>query len=57
LPAFILLILIRRGALLRAPIVSTYLRAYRRATLLRTQDETAKQLAKLDEIEGRKAAT
>jgi hypothetical protein len=43
--------------LLRAPILSTYLRAYRRASLLRVQDETAKQLAKLDEIEGRKAAT
>src|SRR5262245_4359487 len=55
LPALLLLILVLRGVLLRAPILSTYLRAYRRATLLRTRDETAKQLAKLDDIEGRKA--
>lgn len=56
LPAVILLLLIRRGALLRAPVISPFLRAYRRAMLLRARDETAKQLSKLDEIEGRKAA-
>lgn len=56
LPAFILLIVIRRGALLKAPVLSTYLRAYRRATLLKTRDDTTKALAKLDEIEGRRAA-
>ena len=55
LPVVVLLILIRRGALLRAPILSPYLRAYRRAMLLRTRDETQKQLTKLDEIEGRGA--
>ncbi len=57
LPAVLLLILIRRGALLRAPLLSTYLRAYRRATLLKTRDDTEKALAKLDAIEGRRAAT
>ncbi|MGE0595193.1 MAG: hypothetical protein AB7P07_02405 [Hyphomonadaceae bacterium] len=56
LPALILLIVIRRGALLKAPVVKTYLRAYRRASLLKTRDEAEKQLAKLDEIEGRRAA-
>lgn len=54
LPAFLLLILIRRGALLKAPVVKTYLRAYRRASLLKARDDANKQLAKLDEIEGRK---
>jgi hypothetical protein len=56
LPALLLLIVIRRGALLKAPVLSTYLRAYRRASLLKTRDDANKQLAKLDVIEGRKAA-
>lgn len=55
LPALVLLILIRRGALLRAPIVSPFLRAFRRASLLKARDDVAKQLAKLDMIEGRGA--
>jgi hypothetical protein len=55
LPALFLLIVIRRGALLRAPFISRYMRAYRRALLLRTRDEAIKQLGKLDVIEGRKA--
>lgn len=55
LPAFILLILIRRGALLRAPIVSPFLRAFRRASLLKARDDAVRQLAKLDLIEGRGA--
>ena len=56
LPALLLLIVIRRGALLKAPVLKTYLRAYRRATLLKARDDANKSLAKLDEIEGRKAA-
>ncbi|MGQ0531170.1 MAG: hypothetical protein ACT4OF_00580 [Caulobacteraceae bacterium] len=56
LPALLLLILIRRGALLKTPVLSTYLRAYRRATLLKARDDANKALAKLDEIEGRGAA-
>lgn len=55
LPAFLMLIVIRRGALLRAPIVSPYLRAYRRAGLLRARDEANKALGKLDDLEGRRA--
>ncbi len=54
LPALLILIMIRRGALLKAPVISTYLRAYRRATLLKARDDAVKQLAKLDEIEGRR---
>lgn len=56
LPALLMLIIIRRGALLKAPVLSTYLRAYRRASLLKTRDDANKGLAKLDEIEGRRAA-
>lgn len=56
LPAFILLIIIRRGALLKVPVLKTYLRAYRRASLLKTRDDANKHLARLDEIEGRKKA-
>jgi hypothetical protein len=56
LPAFILLILIRRGALLRAPLISPFLRAYRRASLLKARDDAGKALTKLDIMEGRGAA-
>lgn len=54
-PALLMLIVIRRGALLKAPVLKTYLRAYRRASLLKTRDDATKALAKLDEIEGRRA--
>lgn len=56
LPALLLLITIRRGGLLRAPFIKTYLRAFRRASLLKARDDANKQLAKLDAIEGRGAA-
>jgi hypothetical protein len=56
LPAFLLLWTIRRGAMLKAPYVKTYLRAYRRASLLKQRDDANRALAKLDVIEGRKAA-
>jgi len=55
LPAILLLIAVRRGALLKAPILSKYLRAYRRASLLKSRSDVDKALSKLDEIEGRKA--
>ncbi len=55
-PAFLMLVIIRRGALLKMPVLSTYLRAYRRASLLKSRDDANKALAKLDEIEGRRAA-
>lgn len=56
LPALLLLIVIRRGALLRVPVLSTYLRAYRRASLLKARDDANRSLAKLDEIEGRRVS-
>lgn len=56
LPGFLLLITVRRGALLKAPLLSTYLRAYRRASLLKQRDDAVKNLAKLDVIEDRRAA-
>ena len=55
LPAFLLLVTIRRGALLKMPVLSTYLPAYRRASLLKARDDADKALAKLDEIEGRRS--
>lgn len=55
-PAILMLIVIRRGALLKAPVLSKYLRAYRRAGLLKARDDANKALAKLDEIEGRRVA-
>lgn len=55
-PALLMLIVIRRGALLKVPVLKTYLRAYRRASLLKTRDDANKALAKLDEIEGKAAA-
>jgi hypothetical protein len=56
-PALLLLIVIRRGALLKAPVLKTYLRAYRRATLLKMRDDANKNLAKLDAIEGRRRSS
>ncbi len=57
IPALLMLIVIRRGALLKVPVLKTYLRAYRRATLLKARDDAEKALAKLDAIEARKAST
>jgi hypothetical protein len=51
--AFALYIALRRGALLKAPIVSLYLRAYRRATLLKQAEDVQKSLSKLDLIEAK----
>ncbi|MEZ5994508.1 MAG: hypothetical protein R3C25_02005 [Hyphomonadaceae bacterium] len=56
LPALLLLVVIRRGALLKAPVLKTYLRAYRRASLLKARDDAEKALAKLDAIEERTAS-
>ena len=56
IPALLMLIIIRRGALLKAPVLKTYLRAYRRASLLKARDDANKALAKLDAIEGRGAS-
>lgn len=56
IPALMMLIVIRRGALLKVPVLKTYLRAYRRASLLKARDDADKALAKLDAIEGRGAS-
>jgi hypothetical protein len=56
-PAFFLLIVVRRGALLKAPVLKVYLRAYRRASLLKARDDANKALARLDVIEGRRSLT
>lgn len=56
-PALLMLIIIRRGALLKVPVIKTYLRAYRRASLLKMRDDAERQLAKLDKKEQKGAAT
>lgn len=56
LPAFLLTWVIRRGALLKAPYVKQYLRAYRRASLLKMKDDAQTALKKLDQIEGRRVS-
>lgn len=56
-PAFLLYIVVRRGALLKAPVVSVYMRAYRRAMLLKQVEDAQKSLSKLDLIETRFAAS
>lgn len=56
MPAVFLLIAVRRGVLLKAPVLSRYLRAYRRAGLLKARDDANKALEKLDAIEGRRSA-
>ena len=48
LPAFILLLVIRRGLLARAPLIGRYLRAYRRAALKYQIDVAEKRLARLE---------
>ena len=55
MPAIFLLVAVRRGVLLKVPLLSRYLRAYRRAGLLKARDDANKALAKLDEIEARRA--
>lgn len=57
LPAFILLLVIRRGLLARAPIVGPYLRAYRRAALKQQIDGARRALTRLEALDTRKAET
>lgn len=51
LPAFVLLLVIRRGLLARAPFIGRYLRAYRRAALKHQIDGAKKALARLEAID------
>jgi hypothetical protein len=53
IPAFVLYIIVRRGALLKAPVLSLYMRAYRRAMLLKQLDDAQSNLSKLDQIEAK----
>lgn len=55
LPAFVLLLVVRRGLLARAPLIGRYLRAYRRAALMWQIDSASKALARLEAIDERKA--
>jgi hypothetical protein len=51
LPAFALLLVIRRGLLARAPFIGRYLRAYRRAALKHQIDLAHTRLARLESMD------
>jgi hypothetical protein len=53
LPAFLLLLVIRRGLLARAPIIGRYLRAYRRAALKWQIDVAERQLSRLEGMDNK----
>jgi hypothetical protein len=55
LPAFVLLLVVRRGLLARAPLIGRYLRAYRRAALMWQIDSASKALSRLEAIDERKS--
>lgn len=55
LPALLLLIVIRRGLLARAPFIGPYLRAYRRAALKHQIDGAKRALTRLEAIDTRVA--
>jgi hypothetical protein len=54
LPAFILLLVVRRGLLARAPLIGRYLRAYRRAALKHQIDGASKALARLEAMDNKR---
>ena len=56
LPAFLLLLVIRRGLLARAPLVGRYLRAYRRAALKYQIDVAEQQLHRLESMDRKQRA-
>jgi hypothetical protein len=51
LPALLLLIVIRRGLLARAPLIGPYLRAYRRAALKHQIDGARRALTRLEAMD------
>jgi hypothetical protein len=57
LPAFILLIIVRRGLLARVPLIGRYIRAYRRAALKWQIDRSSQALARLVALDDKKAET
>jgi hypothetical protein len=55
LPALLMLIVIRRGLLARAPFIGAYLRAYRRASLKYQIDGAKRALTRLEALDTRMA--
>jgi len=53
LPFFLLLMVIRRGLLARAPLIGGYLRAYRRAALKHQIDWAKRALGRLEAVDAR----
>jgi hypothetical protein len=56
LPAFVLLLVIRRGLLARMPIVGRYVRAYRQAALKHDIDTARRRLARLQKMDRKQRA-
>ncbi len=56
LPAFVLLLFIRRGLLARAPLIGRYLRAYRRAALKHGIDVAKARLVRLESMDRKQRA-
>jgi hypothetical protein len=55
LPALLLLLVIRRGVLARAPLIGTYIRAYRRAALKHPIDAMRHTLTRLEALDAHPA--
>ena len=54
LPAVVLLMVVRRGLLARAPLIGPYLRAYRRAALKWQIDSAGRALSRLEALDARR---
>ena len=55
LPALLLLLVVRRGVLARAPLIGRYIRAYRRAALKHQIDGARRSLSRLEALDARQA--
>jgi hypothetical protein len=53
-PAFLLLLVVRRGLLARAPFIGRFLRAYRRAALKHQIDGASRALARLEAMDNKR---
>ena len=56
IPAFLLLLVVRRGVLARAPFIGPFVRAYRRAALKHQIDGARKTLLRLEGMDARPAS-
>lgn len=57
IPFFVMMIIVRRGLLARAPVIGKYIRAYRRALLKFQIDGAQKALTRLEAMDEKRKAT